>query len=70
MSVIVFVGLEPFFWNGFHWTILQCAMCALAGAIAELIMEIIFSPIGYRIVKRWKERQVGKEYIDYISEGR
>ena len=69
-SVIVFVGFAPIFWNGFHWTILQCAMCALAGAIAELIMEIIFSPIGYRIVKRWKERQVGKEYIDYISEGR
>ncbi len=69
-SVIVFVGFAPIFWNGFHWTILQCAMCALTGAVAELIMEIIFSPIGYRIVKGWKDRQIGKEYLEYISESR
>lgn len=69
-SVIVFVGFAPVFWDGFHWTVLQCAMCALTGAVAELIMEIIFSPIGYRIVKGWKDRQVGKEYLQYISESR
>ena len=27
-SVIVFVGFAPVFWDGFHWTVLQCAMCA------------------------------------------
>lgn len=69
-SVIVFVGFAPIFWDGFSWTVLQCAMCALTGAVAELIMEIIFSPIGYRIVKRWRGRQVGKEYLQYISESR
>ncbi|MBR5156961.1 MAG: queuosine precursor transporter [Clostridia bacterium] len=69
-SVIVFAGFAPVFWDGFRWTVLQCAMCALTGAAAELIMEIIFSPIGYRIVKGWKERQVGKEYLQYISESR
>ena len=66
-SVIVFVGFAPIFWNGFHWTVLQCAMCALTGALAELIMEIIFSPIGYRIVKNWKTNNVGKEYLEYIE---
>ena len=66
-SVIVFVFFAPIFWNGFSWTVLQCAMCALTGAIAELIMEIAFSPIGYRIVTRWREKSVGKEYIDYIE---
>ena len=40
-SLIVFVGFAPIFWDGFHWTVLQCATCALTGAIAELIMEII-----------------------------
>ena len=66
-SVIVFVGFAPIFWNGFHWSVLQCAMCALTGAVAELVMEILFSPIGYRIVKRWKENSVGKEYLEFIS---
>lgn len=69
-SVIVFVCFAPIFWNGFHWTLLQCAMCALTGAVAELIMEIAFSPIGYRIVKGWKKRNIGQEYINYISEGK
>jgi len=64
-SVIVFVGFAPIFWDGFHWTVLQCAMCALTGAIAELIMEILFSPVGYRIVTRWREESVGEEYLEY-----
>ena len=68
-SVIVFVGFAPIFWNGFHWTVLQCAMCALTGAAAELIMEILFSPIGYRIVTKWKNNLVGREYLEYIGKG-
>lgn len=69
-SVIVFVGFAPKFWGGFHWTVLQCITCALTGAVAELIMEIAFSPIGYRIIKKWKEENVGAAYIQYVSEGR
>ncbi len=67
-SVIVFVFFAPIFWDGFHWTVLQCSMCALTGAFAELIMEIAFSPIGYRITKRWQAEKVGKEYLDYMDE--
>ena len=66
-SLIVFVGFAPIFWNGFSWTPLQCAMCALTGAVVELIMEILFSPMGYRITKRWKEKDVGREYLDLIE---
>ena len=66
-SLIVFVGFAPIFWDGFHWTVLQCATCALTGALAELVMEILFSPIGYRIVRRWKENSVGKDYLDYVE---
>lgn len=64
-SVIVFVVFAPIFWDGFHWTVLQCATCALTGAIAELIMEIAFSPIGYRITQKWKALNVGKDYLEY-----
>ena len=66
-SVIVFVFFAPIFWGGFCWTVLQCATCALTGAIAELIMEVIFSPIGYRITKRWREERVGSDYFNYVE---
>ena len=69
-SVIVFVWFAPIFWNGFHWTVLQCAMCALTGAVAELLMEVLFSPIGYRIVRKWTKNAVGKEYLEYAKEGK
>ena len=69
-SIIVFVIFAPIFWDGFSWTVLQCAMCALTGAVAELIMEIIFSPIGYRITKKWRENRVGQAYLDHIRERR
>lgn len=66
-SLIVFVGFAPVFWDGFHWTVLQCSMCALTGAVAELIMEVIFSPFGYRITTKWKKLSVGQGYLKYIN---
>ena len=67
-SVIVFVFFAPIFWDGFSWTVLQCAMCALTGAVAELIMEIAFSPLGYKICKKWREENIGREYFEYAEE--
>ena len=64
-SIMVFTVFAPIFWDGFSWTVLQCAMCALTGAVAELIMEILFSPIGYRMVKKWKKHNVGREYLEH-----
>ena len=66
-SVIVFVFFAPIFWDGFCWTVLQCATCALTGAVAELLMEVLFSPIGYRITKKWRVENVGREYFDYVE---
>lgn len=67
-AVIVFVIFAPVFWDGFHWTVIQCVSCALTGAAAELVMEVIFAPFGYRILKMWQEENVGKEYLSYIKE--
>ena len=69
-SVIVFVVFAPIFWDGFHWTLIQCITCALTGAVAELIMEVLFSPIGYRIVSRWRRYNVGQEYLEHINGGK
>lgn len=66
-SIIVFMLFAPIFWDGFHWTLLQCATCALTGAVAELLMEIAFSPFGYRITRRWQEEKVGEEYLRLMS---
>lgn len=52
----------------FGWTMQQAVMCALTGALVECVFEIVFSPIGFRIVKRWDNENVGKEYLDYIGE--
>ena len=32
-------------------------------ALIEFALEIVFSPIGYRVTKAWKEKGVGSEYI-------
>ena len=31
-------------------------------------MEVIFSPMGYNIAKKWKEEGVGKEYIEMMGD--
>lgn len=67
-SMIVFVFFAPIFWDGFHWTLLQCATCALTGAVAELIMSVWFAPFGYKILMRWKAQNVGAEYFAHIKE--
>lgn len=68
-ALIVFVGFAPVFWDGFHWTVVQCVVCAMTGAVAELLMEVLFSPFGYRIVKKWKEKDVGQAYFACLEEG-
>ncbi len=43
----------------FGWTLTQCFTCALTGAVVELLFEIFFSPLGYRISKKIiKEREL------------
>ena len=62
-ALLTFTVFAPIFWDGFHWTLLQCFTCSLFGAGAELLMEVIFSPVGYWVLKRWKKDGVGEEYI-------
>lgn len=51
----------------FGWSPLQCVMCAVTGAVAELLFEVVFSPVGYRVVGRMEKEEVGKEYLDYLA---
>ena len=62
-AIFTFMIFAPIFWDGFSWTFIQCVTCSLIGAALELLMEIFFSPIGYKICKRWKQENVGADYF-------
>lgn len=51
----------------FGWSALQCVMCSVAGCVVELFCEAIFSPIGYKICKKWDKEGIGKEYLDFVK---
>ena len=67
-AILTFTIFAPIFWDGFHWTILQCLTCSILGALLELVMEVIFSPFGYWLSKKWKAQGVGKDYFVYINQ--
>ena len=53
--------------NFFGWSLLQCFTCALTGAIVELLCEVVFSPIGYKLFINWENNNVGKDYLAHIE---
>ncbi|MBR5409079.1 MAG: VUT family protein [Clostridia bacterium] len=60
-AVMLFMVFAPAFW-GFSWTFTQCVGCSLLGAALELVMEVVFSPLGYRILRAWERDGVGEAY--------
>ena len=66
-AILCFMVFAPIFWDGFHWTFVQCVTCSLIGAALETVMEIVFSPIGYRVCKAWKKEGVGDQYFAYLA---
>ncbi len=59
---IVFALMVSYFFFG--WSILQCFVCALTGMLVELLCEVIFSFIGYKVCNKWKKQGIGKEYLE------
>ena len=60
---LVFMLFAPIYWGGFSWTLPQCITCSLIGAFLELVMEVVFSPIGYGVARRWRRLEVGGAYL-------
>ena len=60
---LVFMVFAPIYWGGFSWTLPQCVCCSLIGAGLELLMEVMFSPIGYGVTRRWQRDGVGRAYL-------
>lgn len=54
--------------NFFGWTWVQCLTCAATGMVAELICQALFTPLGYKVCRRWQQRGVGAEYLQLLQE--
>ena len=66
-AILTFMVFAPIFWDGFHWTFIQCLTCSVLGGLLELLMEVIFSPIGYVVTKNWRNNNVGQQYFDLVN---
>lgn len=62
-AALTFMVFAPIYWDGFHWTLIQCVSCAILGAVLELLMEVVFSPIGYVVLKNWNRDGVATVYL-------
>ncbi len=52
----------------FGWTWTQVLLCSITGAVMELLCEVVFSPVGYRVSRNWEKDNVGEDYINYRRE--
>ena len=52
----------------FGWTMKQVIICSITGAVMELLCEIFFSPIGYKMVCKWEKENVGDGYLKFKAE--
>lgn len=59
---IVYFCFAPKYW-GFGMTIATCVGTGLVGAALELLTEVVFSPIGYHLSKKWAKENIGEEWI-------
>ncbi len=58
----VFSALVSHIFFGWNWT--QVVICATTSMVIELLAEVIFSPLGYKISKDWEKEGVGEDYIN------
>lgn len=47
----------------FGWTWKQVIVCSFMMMLLELLFEVVFSPIGYKLSCNWKRDNVGADYI-------
>lgn len=59
----VFATLVSLHFFGWTWT--QVIFCSLTGAVMELLCEVVFSPMGYKVSRDWEKEKVGEAYLNY-----
>lgn len=61
-SMIGLWGMKPM-------SLLGLVSFALAGGIAELLCQVLFTPYGYKVAEGWRAKGVGQEYLDLVNRG-
>ena len=56
----VFAALVSVHFFGWSWT--TALMCSLDGAILEIVIEMIFTPLTYAISKNWDKNHIGVKW--------
>lgn len=51
----------------FGWSMVQCLFCSITGCLVELLCEVVFTPIGYKVSKQWEKDGVGSDYLEEVS---
>ena len=46
----------------FGWTVKQVFICSIFMMLVELVFEMIFTPVGYLIIRMWERENVGDAY--------
>lgn len=62
---LIFAFIVSFYFFG--WSPLQCVTCAATGMVVELLCEVVFSPVGYRICRKWQRDGVGAAYLEFAA---
>ena len=61
----VFSAMVSHVFFGWNWT--QVLICSTTSMVIELLLEAVFSPMGYRISKKWEQEKVGQVYLDGLK---
>lgn len=54
--------------NFFGWSLFSVLMCSLLGGLVELVAEMLFTPLTYKISKNWEKNRIGKQWMDEKAE--
>lgn len=63
---IAFGIFAPIFW-GWGYSLTLCVGAGVLGALLELFCEMVFSPLGYKICRKWERDNVGAEWLELMS---
>lgn len=59
---VVFATLISVHFFGWNWYQVLC--CSAIGAIFELLIEVVFTPLTYKIYKIWDKAHIGVKYME------
>ncbi len=59
----VFSALVSHVFFGWNW--MQVIICSTTSMFIELILEAIFSPLGYKVTRMWEDESVGDDYLNH-----